>query len=170
MYNLITMKKLNLMFLSFFILPLSFIACSNGSQQISYLEFKITDGKNLSADESSIVTLRLTPNYEKNILEASYTQDFINNEVKEDLAVNGSFGGENFDRFEKMVNLIGEYNPKETPQTAGVPDFNVELANSSGVYKSIETVDSEATVDPDVEKLRSFYLDISRLLTEDEQV
>ena len=142
--------------------------CAKNADKVSYLEFTIND-EQLGA----VVKLKLTPDYEKRTFDSSYIKDFEKSDAvdsapgveNEDIAVTGSLGGENFEKFEEAVELVKNYDPTKTVQVAGVPNFKVVVVDDKGMVKSVEVVNE--VEDPTVEKLKAFYLEWTTLLVED---
>lgn len=154
-----------------------FTGCLNGGvDKVSKLEFKLDDG-NVPEQYYSEVQMVVIPDYENRTLTVDYSRVFPKRTaetVDEDVNIkSATIGGENFERFLESVDYVtkletdaeGELNEDKSM-------FYVEAYVIGNGFPDTVAMnwDAEGSTDENLEALKSFYLDIASLLTENEPV
>ena len=95
-----------------------------------------------------------------------------NETIEEDVKVEGAvLGGENFDKFSDTVDFVMNYEKEHDEEGIVVPGGGVFTVTVNGKKGKIYNVDMSYIEEDDVsEDVRTFYFDLSKLLTENEQV
>ncbi len=145
-----------------------FSACFGSNGNVLVLHIETTDGS-IPPQFYSETDLMVSPIYEDRTLSLEYTRvypDRTEETLDADVDTGGIVGGENFDRFEEIVELIKgfDYEGKDEG-TIGGSTLIVDLEFVNGEHRRFEidwNNESEG-----LEEIRSFYLDLSNMLTEE---
>ena len=147
-----------------------------GVAEVSKLEFKLDDG-NVPEQYYSEVQMTVVPDYEKRTLTVDYSRVFPKRTaetVDEDIQIKGvTIGGENFERFLKSVDYVTKFKSEEAIVEEDAKAIFYARAYPLGDGEpQVVAVNwnSEGSADEDLEALKSFYLDVANLLTENEPV
>lgn len=164
--NLKKLFLLNVLVLS----TLVFSACSSAPRAV-FMEFKVTDGE-VQKEYYSEINLKLVPDYEKRILTVDFSRVFPNRtEATEgpDMVVQGaSIGGENFENFVVGVEMIADNLEVGAKIDEVKPVFEVKMQDEKA--KSYNLKMNWEQADVNYEPLKNFYLDVTGLMTQEEQV
>lgn len=166
------MKKL-LSFLLLSVVVFAFSGCFSSAKKVAFMNFTVLDDSSLGADYSES-SLKITPNYENRTIDVWYFRTFPrkgNLLPGDEVSAVGQFGGENFDKFEKMVKFVvknGSAESVSVMEQKGDSTFVVAMQDiEENIYSfSIPWNDENEKFDD----LREFYVDLVGLLTEAEQV
>lgn len=168
------MKKLVLILTVFLLLGCSWFYLN----KVESLEFYANEGS-LPPQYYSDITMKIVPDYTNRTLTVDYSRVFpyrTDKTIDEDVKVAGAvLGGENFDKFSDIVDFLVGYEAEEiSTEDSGVPPVvggGVFTATVNGKKGKIYNVDMSYIADDDVfEDIRAFYLELSKLLTENEQI
>lgn len=151
-------------FLLFSIVGMGFLmmACSGaGNDEVVSLYFEL-QGEEVDNMEASVKSLRLIPNFETELL--SFELDVVNPGEVEDLDFDtvGEFGGEYFEMYEDVVDLLLE---DGFEKLNGEGDMRIVMEMSDGSEKEIDILlasDSE-----NLAEVLNFYNEIMGLLVVD---
>lgn len=123
-------------------------------------------------DQTADAVVEMVPDYEKRTVEVVYKKDELKTGGKDEVAATGQVGGEYFDRFEKLVKFVEEKNGgaglDDEKTDKGQSTFKVVVENVDKSTSQFSTYWDDST--EGLENLRSFYLDVTTMLTENEQV
>lgn len=122
------------------------------------------------SDQTANAELKMVPDYKKRTLELTYKKDDLQSK-KDEVATTGQVGGEYFDRFEKVAQFVAEKSKAvsddvKTDKNQGV--FKIVVEKSDNEASQFETYWNDSLTG--LEEVRTFYLDVTTLLTESEQV
>lgn len=168
------MKKLILILTAFLLAGCSWLY----PNKVESLEFYANDGS-LPPQYYSDITMKIVPDYANRTLTVDYSRIFpyrTDKTIEEDVKVAGAvLGGENFDEFSDIVDFLVGYEVEEVAaENSDVPPVvggGVFTATVNGRKGKVYNVDMSYISDDDVfEEIRTFYLDIAKLLTENEQI
>jgi hypothetical protein len=164
------MKKLILILTAFLLAGCSWLY----QNKVESLEFYANDGS-LPPQHYSEATMKIVPDYAKRTLTVDYARAFpyrTNETIEEDVKVEGAvLGGENFDKFSDTVDFVMNYEKEHDEEGIVVPGGGVFTATVTSKNGKVFTVDmSYGGEDDGFEGVRTFYFDLSKLLTENEQV
>lgn len=144
--------------------------------EVSKLEFKLDDG-NVPEQYYSEVKMVMVPNYEKRILTVDYNRIFPKRTLEttdDDIQVTGvTIGGDNFERFLSSVDYITKLETDEGfERNEDKSMFYVDVyVVGNGLPDAVAmNWDAEGSMDSELEALKSFYLDVAELLTQNEPV
>lgn len=168
---IISMKKI----LSFLILSLvvfAFSGCFSSAKKVAFMNLNIIDDSSLGVDYSES-SLKITPNYEKRTIDVWYFRTFPrkgNLLPGDEVSAVGEFGGENFDRFEKMVKFVMKNGSAESVSVLEQGDSTLLVAMQD-IEENIYSFDIQWNDENEkFDDLREFYVNLVGLLTESEQV
>lgn len=168
------MKKLVLILTAFLIAGCSWLY----PNKVELVEFYANDGA-LPPQYYSDVTMKIVPDYAQRTLTVDYSRIFpyrTGETIEEDVKVEGAvLGGENFDKFSDVVDFLVGYEVKDAVvEETDVPPVvggGVFTATVNGKKGKVYNADMSYISDDDVfEDVRAFYFELSKLLTENEQV
>lgn len=122
------------------------------------------------SDQTANASVEIIPDYQKRTLDLTYKKSNLAAK-KDEIATTGQVGGEYFDRFEKLVKFVSEKSKvvsadKNIDENQGV--FKIVVEKSDKEASQIETYWNDSM--EGLEELRTFYLDVTTMLTESEQV
>lgn len=122
------------------------------------------------SDQTANATVEIVPDYQKRTLDLTYKKNDLAAK-KDEVATTGQVGGEYFDRFEKLVKFVVEKSrtvsaDAKADENQGV--FKIVVEKSDKEASRLETYWNDPT--EGLEEMRTFYLDVTTMLTESEQV
>ncbi len=136
--------------------------CFGGAKKASKVTFII-------AGKSGTSVLELTPDYGKRTIAATYNSGA----PKEDIASAGQIGGEYFDRFGEIVDFAVKYEKSLDVAWPVIPtdpaSYSVNVEFKDGKSYKVDWVLYDDSVDEFAE-FEAFYIDVTNLLTESEQI
>lgn len=162
-----------------------FAGCFGGSSRVASLTFTGNDSNRIPLQYYSEIRMEILPNYKERTLNVRYTsvhpkksevspEELTQNPAEEDVNATGSVGGEYFDRFEEVVEFVREYEVPEGLKEEVIPassvTFSVKLENLNDKVYEISAGWEEGADKPEFEDMTTLYLDLAKLLTEEEQV
>ena len=113
--------------------------------------------------------MSFVPDYELRSLAVSYfiDQPYLSEKISEPSVVEGSLGGEFFDRFEGLVDFMFEENVSEMlNECVGGHVLSIDMTyNSSNIISRSLSVCGD--LDADVLFVETFYLDVKDMFTQD---
>ncbi len=142
------------------IAAVAFTGCFTSGQKVNYLEFSSVGSGDTDAEMIG-ATMKFVPNYEDRTIAVTYKED--STVAADDKLIEAVFGGENFDRFEKSVEIVMD---NESMEDVGVVTFSAKVEDQEKkMHYFLPAENLEET-----DELNAFYSDILALLTEEEQV
>ncbi len=166
------MKKV-LSFLVLSIIIFGFAGCFSTAKKMSFVTFTVLDDSSLGVDYSE-TSLRITPNYNDRTIAVQYFRTFPRKGTLlpgDDVSAEGDFGGENFDRFEKVVKFLTKNSLSEGVSVLEQNGGSTLLIAGQDVENNIYSLDIQWNdEDEKFDEVRDFFADLSGLLTEAEQV
>lgn len=178
------MKKILLsIFVVFSVLVLA--GCFGSSSKVASLTFTGNDSTAIPPQYYSETKMEIFPSYKERTLNVRYTtvhpkklevsaEELVADPGEDDINATGSVGGEYFDRFEEVVEFVKEYEApedlKEETVSGELPTFGVKVESLRGKVYEISNYWEARENDPEFKEMTTLYLDLAKLLTEEEQV
>lgn len=178
------MRKILLnIFVVFSVLVLA--GCFGNSSRVASLTFTGNDSTAIPPQYYSETKMEILPNYKERILSVRYTtvhprklevpaEELVADPGEDDINAIGSVGGEYFDRFEEVTEFVKEYEApedlKEGTISVGSATFGVKVESLRGKVYEISNYWEARENNPEFREMTTLYLDLAKLLTEEEQV
>ena len=148
-----------------------FSGCFGSGGDVLVLNIGSNDGS-VPPQFYSEAALMITPIYEDRTLSLEYKLVYPNRTeetLDEDIDAAGIVGGENFDRFEEIVQLIKDSDySNELSESVGGGNLTVDLELINGDTRNFDVDWNNDS--PGLEEIRTFYFDLNNLLTEEAPV